>query len=330
MLTGRRARIIGTGIGVPARILTNTDLEKMVDTSDEWITARTGIKERRIAAENEATCDFAEMAARQALSQAGIEAAKIDLIILCTVGPDRWVPPSACTLQHRLGACRAAAFDLNAACSGFLYGMAVANQFIAAGKYEYILLIGAETLSRIVDYQDRNTCVLFGDGAGAVVLAPAEGEEGVLSFFLGADGGGGELLQVPAGGSRIPPSHHSVEQRLHYVQMKGNEVFKQAVRTMVRAIDQALSEVRLERSDIDWLVPHQANRRIMEAAAQRLGLATSRVVMNIERYGNTASASIPIALAEGAEKGLFQKGQIIALAGFGAGLTWGSVILRWG
>lgn len=330
MLTKRRARIIGTGIGVPARILTNADLEKMVDTSDEWIVERTGIRERRIAAEDEATCDFAELAARQALSRAGIKAEDVDLIILCTVGPDRWVPPSACTLQYRLGACRAAAFDLNAACSGFLYGLAVASQFITAGSYEYILLVGAETLSRIVDYQDRNTCVLFGDGAGAVVLAPAQGEEGVLSFLLGADGAGGDLLQVPAGGSRIPPSHYSVEQRLHYVQMKGNEVFKQAVRTMVRAIDWSLTEAGLGRTDIDWLVPHQANRRIMEAAAQRLGLAPSRVVMNIDRYGNTASASIPIALAEGVEKGLFQAGQILALAGFGAGLTWGSVILRWG
>lgn len=326
----KQANIVGMGIGVPERVLTNDDLEKMVDTSDQWIVERTGIRERRIAAPDQATSDLAEIACRKALGQAGIGPDEIDLIILCTVGPDRFVPPGACTLQSKLGASRAAAFDLNAACSGFLYGLGAANGFIATGKYQRVLLVGAETLSRIINYKDRNTCVLFGDGAGAAVLSPSNDNQGLLAYNLGADGAGGDLLQVPAGGSRIPASHDSVEQGLHYAQMRGNEIFKLAVRAMVRSVDQSLEEAGLTRQDIDWVVPHQANIRIIEAATNRLGVGREQVIINIDRYGNTAAASIPIALCEAVEKGKLKEGQIVALAGFGAGLTWGSAIIRWG
>lgn len=325
-----KATIVGLGIGVPQRVLTNKDLENIVDTSDEWIVERTGIRERRIASPDQATSDFAEAAGRRALEQADLTPQDLDLIVLCTVGPDRFVPPGACTLQSRLGAIQAAAFDLNAACSGFLYGLAVVNGLICGGSYRRVLLVGAETLSRIIDYQDRNTCVLFGDGAGAAVLVPSNDNSGLLAFNLGADGTGGDLLQVPAGGSRIPATHDSVSRRLHYARMKGNEIFKLAVRAMVRSVDQSLDDAGISRQDIDWMVPHQANLRIIEAAASRLGIAREQVVINIDRYGNTAAASIPIALAEAVEQGKIRDGHVVALAGFGAGLTWGSAIIRWG
>lgn len=324
-----RSVVAGTGMCVPPQVLTNADLERMVDTSDQWIVERTGIRERHIALPHQATTDLAEVASRQALENAGIKPDEIDLIILCTVGPDRVVPPSACELQHRLGANSAAAFDLNAACSGFLYGLAVADQFIATGAYRTVLVVGAETLSRLTDYTDRSTCVLFGDGAGAVVLVPSSTDGGILSFCLGSDGSGADLLQVPAGGSRMPASRETVENRLHFIKMKGNEVFKLAVRGMVRSVDEALKKAGLARSEIDWIIPHQANRRIIEATAERLGVPKDHVIVNIDRHGNTAAASIPMALAEAVGSGLIKDGQIVVMVGFGAGLTWGSVVLQW-
>ena len=324
-----RASIYGTGAYLPERILDNDALEQMVDTDDAWIRERTGIRERRIAHAKEATADLAEQAARTALERAGIEASALDLIILATVTPDQWVPPASCILQHRLGAKKAAAFDLNAACSGFLYSIAVANQMIASGNFRYVLVVGAETLSRVIDYTDRNTCILFGDGAGAALLGPARGDEGILAINLGADGGGGDLIQIPAGGSRQPPSHQTIEQRLHFVQMKGNEVFKLAVRSMLSSADAALAQAGLERADIDWVVPHQANLRIIRAMVQRLGLEQSRVIITLDRHGNTSAASVPLALAEGVAQGKIAKGQTVLLTGFGAGLTWGSAVIRY-
>ncbi|NPV92210.1 MAG: ketoacyl-ACP synthase III [Firmicutes bacterium] len=327
---GRLATITGLGIGLPDTVLTNHDLEKMIDTSDEWIRERTGIRERRIAGPQQATSDMAAVAAKMAMEQAGVEPGEIDMIILCTVTPDRFVPMGASNLQEKINATRAAAFDLNAACSGFLYGMAVAQGLIFSGRYQKILLVGGETLSRIINYQDRNTGILFGDGAGAAVVVPSDDEHGLLAYDLGCDGSGGDLLQVPAGGSRIPATRESVEQGLHFVQMRGNEIFKLAVRAMVRSVDQSLADAGLTREDIDWVVPHQANQRIIEAASSRLGVGRDKVIINIDRYGNTAAASIPIALYETAQRGLLKEGDIVALTGFGAGLTWGSAIIRWG
>lgn len=324
----QKASIIGMGAHLPERILTNYDLEKMVETSDEWISVRTGIRERRIAGEGEATVDLSEQAAWQALDRAGIAAEEVEAIILATVTPDQFVPPAACILQHRLGAKKAMAFDLNAACSGFLYGLFVGSQFISSGDYRYVLVIGAETLSRITNYNNRETCVLFGDGAGAAVLAPASDNVGLLSFALGADGRGKDLLQVPGGGSKIPASIQSVQQGLHYIHMRGNELFKIAVRMMVSSADEALNKAGLKRSDVDWVVPHQGNFRIIQAVTQRLGVDQSRVVVTIDHHGNTSAASIPLALTEGIEQGLLKKGQIILLTGFGAGLTWGSAVIR--
>ncbi|HHV79321.1 MAG TPA: ketoacyl-ACP synthase III [Firmicutes bacterium] len=328
-MTQRRSIIAGAGIGVPSKRLTNRDLELLVDTTEQWIVERTGINERRIASADQATTDLAEEAAREALRDAGISPTELDLIVLCTVGPDHMVPPSSCLLQHRLGARNAAAFDINAACSGFLYGLAVADQFISTGKFKRVLLVGAETLSRVTDYGDRSTCVLFGDGAGAAVLVPASGDGGILSFCLGSDGSGAELLYIPAGGSRLPASEETVKGRMHFIRMKGNEVFKLAVRAMVRSVDEALEQAGLTRQDIDLVIPHQANRRIIEACAERLGVPDEKVVINIDRYGNTAAASIPIALAEARKASLLTDGQIVVFVGFGAGLTWGSAVLRW-
>ncbi|EHQ62335.1 3-oxoacyl-(acyl-carrier-protein) synthase III [Paenibacillus dendritiformis C454] len=325
----RSVGIIGTGKYVPERVLTNEDLEKMVDTSDEWIVTRTGIKERRIAAEHEATSDLAYHAAQEALKAAGITAEQLDLIVVTTVTPDMTFPSTACLLQERLGAKRAAAFDLSAACSGFIYGLANASNFIAMGTYQYALVVGAECLSRITDYTDRNTCILFGDGAGAAVLGPVAEGRGFQSFELGADGSGKELLKLEGGGSRHPASHQTVDDKLHYLYMNGREVFKFAVRVMGNAADEALKKAGKMKEDIDLLIPHQANTRIIHAAIERLNLPEEKCVINLPKYANTSAASIPLALAEAVEEGRVKEGDTLLLVGFGGGLTWSASVIQW-
>ncbi|EPY04139.1 3-oxoacyl-ACP synthase [Paenibacillus sp. E194] len=325
----RSVGIIGTGKYVPERVLTNADMEKMVDTNDEWIVSRTGIKERRIAAEHEATSDLAFYAAEKALQAAGISAEELDLIVVATVTPDMSFPSTACLVQKRLGATKAAAFDLSAACSGFVYGLANASNFIAMGTYKYALVIGAECLSRITDYTDRNTCILFGDGAGAAVLGPVPEGRGFQSFVLGADGNGGELLKIEAGGSRMPASAETVENKRHYLYMNGREVFKFAVRIMGNAAEEALEKAGKKKEDISLMVPHQANTRIIHAALERLNLSEDKCVINLPYYANTSAASIPLALAEAAEQGRIQEGDTILLVGFGGGLTWGASVIVW-
>jgi 3-oxoacyl-[acyl-carrier-protein] synthase-3 len=325
----RSVGILGTGAHLPEKVLTNFDLEKMVDTSDEWIVSRTGIRERRIAANDEASSDLAVEAGRKALEAAGITPDQLDLIIVATVTPDMMFPATACLVQDRLGASKAATFDLSAACTGFLYGITTAAQFIANGIYRYALVIGVDCLSKITNWEDRNTCVLFGDGAGAVVLGPVEEGYGFLSFDLGADGSGGNLLLQPAGGSRIPATMESVEKKLHTISMTGGEVFKFAVRVMGNAAEEALKKAGLTKDDIDFLVPHQANIRIIDAAVKRFGLSEDKVVVNLDRYGNMSSASIPVALDEVVREGRIREGDILVLVGFGGGLTWGATVLKW-
>ncbi|MBH8601125.1 beta-ketoacyl-ACP synthase III [Thermoactinomyces sp. CICC 23799] len=325
----RSVGILGTGSYLPEKVLTNADLEKMVDTNDEWIVSRTGIRERRIAAPDEASSDLSVKAAEKALKKAGIRAEELDMIIVTTVTPDMNFPATACLVQDRLGAKKAATFDLSAACTGFIYGISTGAQFIATGVYKYVLVIGVECLSRIVDWTDRNTCVLFGDGAGAAVLGPVEEGYGFLSFELGGDGSGGNLLNLPAGGSRLPASEKTIQERLHYVHMSGREVFKFAVRVMGNATEEALAKAGLSKEDIDFLVPHQANIRIIDSAVKRLGLTEDKVVVNLDRYGNMSSASIPVALDEAVERGQIKKGDTMVLCGFGGGLTWGATVLKW-
>lgn len=325
----RAVGILGTGSYLPEKVLTNADLEKMVDTNDEWIVSRTGIRERRIAAPEEASSDLSVKAAKKALEKAGISAKEIDLIIVTTVTPDMNFPATACLVQDQLGAKKAATFDLSAACTGFIYGISAAAQFIATGVYKYVLVIGVECLSRILDWTDRNTCVLFGDGAGAAVLGPVEEGYGFLSFELGGDGSGGNLLNLPAGGSRLPASEKTIQERLHYVHMSGREVFKFAVRVMGNATEEALAKAGLTKEDIDFLVPHQANIRIIDSAVKRLGLTEEKVVVNLDRYGNMSSASIPVALDEAVQRGQIKKGDTMVLCGFGGGLTWGATVLKW-
>lgn len=321
--------IIGTGKYVPDRVLTNQDLEQMVDTNDEWISTRTGIKERRIVNAEQASSDLALNAARIALEQAGITAMELDLIIVATITPDMSFPSTACVLQDKLGAKKAAAFDLSAACSGFIYGLANASNFIATGIYKYALVIGAECLSKITDYTDRNTCILFGDGAGAAVLGPVAEGRGFRSFELGADGSGGELLKISGGGSRCPSSPESLEQKQHYIYMAGQEVFKFAVRIMGSAAEEALRKAGIDKSEIDLLVPHQANIRIIQSALNRLDLPEDKCMINLNKYGNVSAASIPIALAEAVEEGRIREGDCIVMVGFGGGLTWGASVLIW-
>lgn len=325
----RPVGILGTGSYMPEKVLTNFDLEKMVDTSDEWIVTRTGIRERRIAASDQASSDLAVNAAREALKNAGLTPDDIDLIIVATVTPDMSFPATACLVQDRLGASKAATFDLAAACTGFLYGISCAAQFIATGVYKHALVIGVECLSRILDWTDRNTCVLFGDGAGAAVLGPVEEGYGFLSFELGGDGSGGDLLKLPAGGSRMPASEMTVKERLHTVSMAGREVFKFAVRVIGNATDEALKKAGLSKENIDFLIPHQANIRIIESAIKRFGLTEDKVIINLDRYGNMSSASIPVALDEAVKSGRIQKGDTLVLCGFGGGLTWGATVLKW-
>ncbi len=321
--------ILGTGSFLPERVLTNFDLEKMVDTNDEWIVSRTGIRERRIAEAHVASSDLAYEASVRALEQAGISAEQIDLIIVSTITPDSFFPSTANVLQDRLGAKNAAAFDLAAACSGFLYGVAVATQFIKTGIYKHALVIGVDILSKITDWEDRNTCVLFGDGAGAVVMGEVAPDYGFLSFELGSDGSGGEHLIVPGGGSRLPATEETIKNKQHFLKMNGNEVFKFAVRVMDKVSISVIEKAGLSLEEISFLVPHQANYRIIEAARKRLKLSEDRVVMNLDKYGNMSSASIPVALDEAVRDKRIQKGDNIVLVGFGAGLTWGGSVLRW-
>jgi 3-oxoacyl-[acyl-carrier-protein] synthase-3 len=331
MANGRRtgAHITGWGRYAPARVLTNSDLSRMVDTSDEWIRQRTGIAERRVATSDETTASMSLRAARSALDVAGLDPRKIELIVVATVTPDHAFPATACLVQDALGASKAAAFDLSAGCSGFVYGLGVAAGLIEAGQYTNALIIGAETLSRITDWTDRNTCVLFGDGAGAVVLEANGTRGGVLASVLGADGSGGDLLKLPAGGSCLPPSSETVNGRQHYIQMHGRQVFRFATRVMPEATRQVLERAGRKVEDIALFVPHQANDRIIQTAANALKLPLDRVFTNRSRYGNTSSASVPIALAEAIDEGWVRKGDLIVCVGFGAGLTWAASAIEW-
>jgi 3-oxoacyl-[acyl-carrier-protein] synthase-3 len=325
----RPVGIIGTGKYVPEKILTNSDLEKMVDTNDEWIVSRTGIKERHIAAPDQATSDLAYEAAIRALESAGMKAEELDLIIVATVTPDSMFPSTACILQDKLGAKKAAAFDLSAACSGFVYSLATASNFIKTGMYNNALIIGADCLSRITDYSDRNTCVLFGDGAGAVVIGEVPEGRGFLSFDLGAEGSGGHLLSIAAGGSREPASCDTVTGKKHFIQMSGSEVFKFAVRIMGSATEAVLAKAGKTKEDIDLFVPHQANIRIIHSAMNRLDLPPEKCMINVDKYANTSAASIPLALVEAAEQGRMKEGDTVLMVGFGGGLTWGATVLVW-
>ncbi|WP_371731888.1 beta-ketoacyl-ACP synthase III [Thermaerobacter sp. PB12/4term] len=327
---GRGVTIAGIGACVPPVVVTNDHLAEVVETDDEWIRTRTGIRQRRVADPDTATSDLAEVAARRALEEAQVRPEQVDLIIVATVTPDMPFPSTACLLQDRLGATRAAGFDLEAACSGFVYALAAGAQFVAAGLYDTVLVVGAETLSKIIDWSDRRTCVLLGDGAGAAVLRPAAPGEGILGLYLGADGSGGDLLKQPAGGSRLPASPETVARGLHYVQMNGREVFKFAVKTMGDAAQAALAQAGLRFEDVDLYIPHQANYRIIESSARRFDLPLDRVVVNIDRYGNTSAASIPVALDEALSAGRVRAGQTVLLVAFGGGLTWGAAVVRWG
>ncbi|WP_053956965.1 beta-ketoacyl-ACP synthase III [Inediibacterium massiliense] len=325
----RPVGILGTGSYLPPKIMTNHDIEQIVDTSDEWIVARTGIKGRHIADENTATAHLATKAAKLALEDAKVLPEEIDLIIVATVTPDMLFPSTACIVQKEIKAINAAAFDLAAGCSGFLYGLSVAKQFIATGMYQRVLVIGAETLSKILDWKDRNTCVLFGDGAGAAVLGPTEEGFGILSSTMGADGEGGKFLTMPAGGSLMPASIETIEQRLHYLKMDGSEVFKFAARTMPKASIEALNLSGYNIDDVDCLIPHQANIRIIKSAAKKLNLPMEKIFVNLDKVGNMSAASIPVALDEAVKQSKIKKGDLIVLVGFGAGLTWGSNVIRW-
>ncbi|MDD2273441.1 MAG: ketoacyl-ACP synthase III [Desulfuromonadaceae bacterium] len=323
-------RIAGTGSALPGKILTNTELEQLVDTSDEWITTRTGIKERRIAVEGEYTSTFAAEAGRRAMEMAGVHPEEIDLIILGTVTPDFPFPSTACIVQDLLGATNATAFDLSAACSGFIFGLSIAEKYIRSGAARKILVIGAEVLSRIVDWQDRNTCVLFGDGAGAVVLEASDGDHSLLSTHTFSNGSYWNLLYQPGSGSRNPATNsRTIDERLIYLKMEGNDVFKHAVRSMEEAAVKALDANGLSASDLTLMIPHQANRRIIDATAKRLGLGADRLFTNLEKYGNTSSASIPIALDEANRQGLLKPDNKLLVVAFGGGFTYGSALINW-
>jgi 3-oxoacyl-[acyl-carrier-protein] synthase-3 len=328
----RRAKISALGCYTPPRVLTNQDLEKMVDTTNEWILARTGISERHIADPDVATSDLAVDAARIALAQRGIEPSELDAILVCTVTPDMLFPSTACLVQDRLGARGAWGFDLVAACSGFVYGLTVGAHLVAGGAHDKVLVIGSDTMSRIIDYTDRGTCVLFGDGAGAMLLEPAEaGDEGAgfIDFVGEIDGSGGDYLKMPAGGSRLPASEQTVRERLHFVHQDGQQVFKYAVRKMYDSCRELLERNSLTAADIGVLIPHQANRRIITAAAERLGLNCNQVLLNIDRYGNTTAATIPLAARDAIETGRLHQGDLVMFAAVGAGYTVGASLWRW-
>ncbi len=327
-----RSRITGTGSALPEKILTNLDLERMLDTSDEWITSRTGIRERRIAAEGQFTSTFAAEASRRALEMSGVKAEELDLIILGTVTPDFPFPATACIVQHEIGAVNATAFDLSAACSGFIYGLSIADKYIRTGEAKKVLVIGAEVLSRVVDWTDRNTCILFGDGSGAAIVEAAEGDSGILSTHIFSNGSFWNTLYQPGCGNRNPATNEkTLQDRLFYIRMEGNDVFKHAVRSMEEAAGTALAANGLTASDISLFIPHQANRRIIDATAKRLGIAAddARLFVNLHNYGNTSSASIPISIDEANRTGRMKSGDIVLLAAFGGGFTYGSALMRW-
>jgi len=324
----KSAKIVGLGKYLPPKCLLNSDLEKMVDTSDEWITTRTGIKERRIAEPGVGASGLAHKASQIALERAGIDPKDLDLIIVATITPDTQFPSTACHLQNYLKAKKAACFDVSAACAGFVYALASAWQFIKGGLYKNALVVGSEVLSTITDWEDRSTCVLFGDGAGAAVLTETE-SAGFLSAYLGSDGSQAEILNMPGGGSRNPISSEIIEKRLHYIKMKGNELFRVAVRIMVQAAIKALTLVDLKKSDVDLFIPHQANERIITAVANRLHISQDKIYLNIARYGNMSSASSAVALCEAWEENKINKDDIVVLDAFGGGLVWGSCVIKW-
>jgi len=326
-----RAYISSVGMYVPERRVTNDELSEIVETSDQWIRERTGIRERRVVSDGQTNSDLSVKAVEDCLRRAEVSPEEIDLIIVPTVTPDMMFPSTACLVQDRLGASKAWGFDLSGACSGFLYALSVGTQFIENGRYKKVVVVGTDVMTSIVDPEDRATCVLFGDGAGAVLLEPSATDGiGVLDFVLRCDGSGGKYLNMPAGGSRMPASHETVDQRLHYVQQDGRSVFKFAVKYMAEVSAQILARNDLDVSALKLFVPHQANLRIINSTANRLKLREDQVAINIERYANTTSATIPIGLFEYQESGILQKGDLVLLASFGAGFTWGSVLLRWG
>jgi 3-oxoacyl-[acyl-carrier-protein] synthase-3 len=325
----RYAHITGWGMSVPSQVLTNEDLSRMVDTSDEWILSRTGIRERHIASPRESTATLAADAAAKALIVAGVPARRIDLIIVATSLPEHYFPSTACIVQDRLGAGDAAAFDILAACSGFVYALSVASQMIVSGAYNCALVIGSETLSRLIDWNDRSTCVLFGDGAGAVVVQSSEKPGGLLSFSLHADGSGSDSLIVPAGGSKLPATLETIEDNKHTIVMDGKSVYRFATRVIETSVREAIAKAGLSLEDIRLIVPHQANRRIIESAAKDMEIPMDRFVVNVDRYGNTSSASIPIALCEAVAGGRIHAGDNIVFVAFGGGLTWGSAVVKW-
>lgn len=325
----RRAEIIGWGMYVPQRVVTNDDLAQTIDTSDEWIRSRTGIEQRYIAEPQETTTQMAIEAARAALRVADADPREIDLVIVATATPNHAFPSSACGVQNALGATKAGAFDLSAGCSGFVYGLIMGHQAIASGEHNLVLVIGSETLSRVVNWEDRSTCVLFGDGAGAVLLRASEGPAGVLATHLGSDGSGAEMLVIPAGGSALPASAETVSKKLHTIQMNGQEVFRFATTIVAEATEHVLKKAALTPQDIDLVIPHQANLRILTLAAKRLNIPLERFVVNLQKYGNTSAASVPIALCDAITSGRIKPGQNIVLVGFGAGLTWASAVIKW-
>jgi 3-oxoacyl-[acyl-carrier-protein] synthase-3 len=322
------AHITGTGSAAPEKVLTNFDLEKMVETSDQWITERTGIKQRRIADDGTAASDLALEASRKAMEEAKIKAEEIDLILLGTVTPDFLLPSTACVLQDRLGAKNAGVLDIVAACSGFIYGLSIAQAYVISGKYKNILVIGVEVLSKITDWTDRDTCVLFGDGAGAAVVQAINSDKGIIATYLSGDGSLSSLLHIPVGGSRIPLTSENIHQRFHFIQMKGSEVFKSAVRSMGNAAQRVIDMGGISSENVNLLIPHQANIRIIEATAKRIKLPMDKVYVNIDRYGNTSAASVPIALDEARRNGKIKDGSNVVLVAFGAGFTWGSALIR--
>ncbi len=324
----KNAGILGVGSYLPQKIVDNFHFEKIMDTSDEWIKARTGISERRMAEEDESSSDLGTKAALKAIECAKLSPEDIDLIIVATSTPDMIFPSTACLIQANIGAHNAAAFDVSAACSGFVYGLSIGEQFIKSGIHKNVLVIGTEVMSRILDYSDRSTAILFGDGAGAVVIGNVD-EGGILSTYLGSDGRGKDFLKIPAGGSKLPASKNTVENRLHNIQMAGNDVYKFAVRIMGESSLKALEIANLSTDEIDYLIPHQANIRIIEASAKRLKLDMDKVYVNLDKYGNMSAASIPVAMDEAYRQGKINKGDNVVLVGFGGGLTWGSSVIKW-